>query len=151
MKDYFKELLEYSHFYNLKVIEKFHDGDLEFMVPERAVALLSHTLNIQKVWNMRIEEKQEKVEAWKNLEVDQLESVENENFQNCISILANEDLNRVVTYKNTKGESCESTIRDIIFHIVNHSTYHRGQIATEFRKQGIDPVVSDFIYYENNK
>jgi len=151
MKDYFKELLEYSHFYNLKVIEKFHDGDLEFMVPERAVALLSHTLNIQKVWNMRIEEKQEKVEAWKNLEVDQLESVENENFQNSISILANEDLNRVVTYKNTKEESCESTIRDIIFHIVNHSTYHRGQIATEFRKQGIDPVVSDFIYYENNK
>ncbi|WP_209331385.1 DinB family protein [Lunatimonas salinarum] len=30
-------------------------------------------------------------------------------------------------------------------HIVNHSTYHRGQIATLFRESGLQPVVTDYI------
>ncbi|WP_300440563.1 DinB family protein [Christiangramia sp.] len=151
MKDYFKELLNYSHYYNLEIIKKFNDGDLHFMVPERAIELLSHTLNAHKAWNVRIEGKEEKVEIWKNLEADQLEAAENENFQDTLSILENEDLDRIVKYRNTKGESYENSVRDIIFHVINHSTYHRGQIATEFRKKGIDPIVSDFIYYKLNK
>lgn len=151
MKDYFKELLEYSHYYNLEIIKKFNDGDLHFMVPKRAIQLLSHILNAQKIWNNRIEGKQDRVEVWKNLEVDQLEDAENENFHETLRILEKEDLDRVVSFTNTKGESYQNSIRDIIFHVINHSTYHRGQIATEFRKQGIDPIVSDFVYYKLDK
>ncbi|SDR65637.1 DinB family protein [Gramella sp. MAR_2010_147] len=151
MKNYFKELLEYSHYYNLEIIKKFNDGDLEFMIPERAMSLLSHTLNAQKIWNYRLTGKEDKVEVWGNLQVENLESVENQNFEKTLAILENEDLDRVVPYKNTKGESYQNSVRDIIFHIINHSTYHRGQIATEFRKQGIDPIVSDFVYYKLNK
>ncbi|MGA8855453.1 MAG: DinB family protein [Christiangramia sp.] len=151
MKAYFKELLEYSHYYNLEIIKKFNDGDLHFMVPDRAIALLSHTLNAHKIWNNRLAGKEDTVDIWKNLEVDQLEAAENENFQETMSLLDNEDIERVVKYKNSKGESYENSVRDIIFHVVNHSTYHRGQIATEFRKEGIDPIVSDFVFYKRDK
>lgn len=151
MKDYFKELLEYSHYYNLEIIRKMNDGDLHFMIPERAIQLLSHTLNAQKIWNNRLEGKEDQVQVWKNLEIDDLESIENDNYQKSLSILENEELDRTVNYKNSKGESYQSSVRDIIFHVINHSTYHRGQIATEFRKQGIDPIVSDFVYYKLKK
>ena len=151
MKDYFKELLEYSNFYNLKIIRKMNDGDLHFMVPERAISLLSHTLNAQKIWNDRIQGKTDTVQVWKDYNIEELESVENKNFQETLEILENEDLERIVQYKNSKGESYQNSIKDILFHIVNHSTYHRGQIATEFRKQKIDPIVSDFVYYKLKK
>lgn len=151
MKEYFKELLEYSHYYNLEIIRKMNDGDLHFMIPERAIQLLSHTLNAQKIWNNRLEGKEDQVQVWKNLEIDDLESIENDNFQRSLAILENEELDRTVNYKNSKGESYQSSVRDIIFHVINHSTYHRGQIATEFRKQGIDPIVSDFVYYKLKK
>ena len=151
MKDYFKELLEYSNFYNLKIIRKMNDGDLHFMVPERAISLLSHTLNEQKIWNDRIHGKTDTVQVWKDYNIEELESVENKNFQETLEILENEDLERIVQYKNSRGESYQNSVKDIIFHIINHSTYHRGQIATEFRKQKIDPIVSDFVYYKLKK
>lgn len=151
MKDYFKELLEYSHYYNLEIIKKFNDGDLHFMVPKRSIQLLSHILNAQKIWNNRIKGKEDEVGVWKNLEVDELEVAENENFEETLSILEKEELDKVIKFKNSKGETYENSVRDIIFHIINHSTYHRGQIATEFRKEGIDPIVSDFVYYKVNK
>ena len=151
MKDHFKELLEYSHYYNLEIIKKFNDGDLHFMVPERAIELLSHTLNAHKIWNERIKGNSDNVKVWEVQEVDKLETIENENFQETLDLLENDDLERTVSFKNTKGESYQNSVQDIIFHIVNHSTYHRGQIATEFRKQGIDPIVSDFVYYKLKK
>ena len=151
MKDYFKELLEYSHFYNLEIIKKFNDGDLHFMVPDRAIELLSHVLNAQKIWNERLMGNSDNVEVWKSHEAEGLENIENQNFETTLQILEEEDLERIVSFRNTKGESYQNSVKDIIFHIVNHSTYHRGQIATEFRNQGIDPIVSDFVYYKLDK
>ncbi|MCH4823472.1 damage-inducible protein DinB [Gramella lutea] len=151
MKDYFKELLEYSHYYNLAIIKKFNDGDLEFMIPERAIELLSHILNAQKIWNERLKGNSDIIKVWEVQKADKLETFEKENFQETLDILEKEDLERIVSFKNTKGESYQNVVKDIIFHIVNHSTYHRGQIATELRAQGIDPIVSDFVYYKLGK
>ena len=151
MKQYFKELLDYSHYYNLEVIKKFNDGDLEFMIPERAIKLLSHTLNAQKIWNDRIAGEKDRVDVWGDIKVEEMERAESLNFEETIGVLEKEDLDRIVQFQNSKGESYQNSVRDIIFHIINHSTYHRGQIATEFRKQGIDPVVSDFVYYRIDK
>ncbi|WP_185211767.1 DinB family protein [Sphingobacterium mizutaii] len=35
-----------------------------------------------------------------------------------------------------------------MFHIINHSNYHRAQIATELRKQEIEPIQTDYIKYK---
>ena len=44
-----------------------------------------------------------------------------------------------------------TTLAETVLQVTSHSTYHRGQIATEFRNQKIDPVVSDFVYYKLKK
>ena len=36
----------------------------------------------------------------------------------------------------------------MLFHFVNHSTYHRGQIASNLKEHGIEPLVTDYIFYK---
>ena len=56
------------------------------------------------------------------------------------------DLSQTVTYKNTKGEAWSSSIGDILTHVLMHSAYHRGQIASHMREQGHTPAYTDFIH-----
>ncbi|MBL7865765.1 MAG: damage-inducible protein DinB, partial [Cyclobacteriaceae bacterium] len=58
---------------------------------------------------------------------------------------------KVVQYTNTKGQSFSNTVRDILFHVANHTTHHRGQIISDFRQSGIQPLVTDFIFYIRDK
>jgi len=50
-------------------------------------------------------------------------------------------LERVV-YKNLKGNAFENTIEEILLHLINHGSYHRGQIITLLREGGINQLVS---------
>ncbi len=51
-------------------------------------------------------------------------------------------------YKNIKGEPFEGTYEDTLFHVVNHSTYHRGQIITMLRESSLTVLPStDLIHY----
>lgn len=43
-------------------------------------------------------------------------------------IVEEANLDEVVTYTNTAGEEFRNTIGEIAYHVVNHGTYHRGQL-----------------------
>ncbi|HLF35466.1 MAG TPA: DinB family protein [Cyclobacteriaceae bacterium] len=45
-----------------------------------------------------------------------------------------------ISYRNIKGDPYENIAEDILFHIVNHGTYHRGQIITMLRELEIVQV-----------
>jgi uncharacterized damage-inducible protein DinB len=51
-----------------------------------------------------------------------------------------------ITYNNTKGEPWTSAVQDVLTHIVMHSAYHRGQIASLMRAGGSAPAYTDFIH-----
>ncbi|MHB8412030.1 MAG: DinB family protein [Candidatus Acidiferrales bacterium] len=57
------------------------------------------------------------------------------------------DLDRVVTYCNTKGNSFSDRMWQMLQHLVNHGTYHRGQITTLLRQLGATPVATDLIAF----
>ena len=56
------------------------------------------------------------------------------------------DLSQTFAYKNTKGEAWSSSIGDVLTHVLMHSAYHRGQIASHMREQGHTPAYTDFIH-----
>ncbi|HEY5917233.1 MAG TPA: DinB family protein [Chryseolinea sp.] len=57
-------------------------------------------------------------------------------------------LSTLYAYKNLKGEPFENTYEDTLFHVVNHSTYHRGQIITMLRDAGLKVLpTTDLIHY----
>jgi len=62
------------------------------------------------------------------------------------------DLERVVVYKDTRGNAHQSTVRQIVMHVVNHATLHRGQLMAMFRQLGLAPPPTDLMhYYRENK
>lgn len=148
MKDFFQELLEYSHHFNLQLIEVFNENSSAEKLSERSLSLMSHLLNAQHVWNSRIERKEPQLEIWQIHKPEELLRLENQNYDRSLQLLQNLDLEEMVTYQNSKGREFSNSVRDIFFHVINHSTYHRGQIASEFRESGVEPVVSDYIFYK---
>lgn len=61
--------------------------------------------------------------------------------------LTSERLASTVTYANFQGEKWTYTLADILFDLVNHSTYHRGQVATLLRQLGKTPVATDYVRF----
>jgi uncharacterized damage-inducible protein DinB len=49
---------------------------------------------------------------------------------------------QTIVYKSMKGDAYESTVEEILFHVVNHGTYHRGQIITLLHGAGATQMVS---------
>jgi uncharacterized damage-inducible protein DinB len=67
-----------------------------------------------------------------------------------IAGLADDALARVVAYTNTKGEEWRYTLGSMMRHVVNHSTYHRGQVATMMRQLGAHAPSTDLLLYEDS-
>jgi uncharacterized damage-inducible protein DinB len=62
--------------------------------------------------------------------------------------LSDDDLKKVVNYAFLSGESASRPLWHILQHVVNHGSYHRGQIATLVRQLGGKPVSTDMIFFE---
>jgi uncharacterized damage-inducible protein DinB len=57
------------------------------------------------------------------------------------------DLQSVVEYRRFSGEAYANRLADLVRHVVNHSTYHRGQLATQLRQLGVKPPSTDILLY----
>jgi len=109
--------------------------------------LISHILNAHTHWNNKILELQQKIH-WDKYVIEKFKDQNMENYRSSIFILENYDLNDPVHYKNRIGNSYKNNITDILFHVINHSTYHRGQIAMLTRDVGLLPISTDYIFFK---
>jgi uncharacterized damage-inducible protein DinB len=53
--------------------------------------------------------------------------------------LDDQGLTRVIEYKSVAGVAGASPLWQMLQHVVNHSTYHRGQVTTMLRQLGAAP------------
>lgn len=61
--------------------------------------------------------------------------------------LSDADLGRSVAYRNLAGEAFSDPLDGLVRHVINHSTYHRGQVATQLRQLGLKPPSTDLIVF----
>lgn len=61
--------------------------------------------------------------------------------------LGDADLARVVEYRNIAGETHAEPLAGLVRHVVNHSTYHRGQVTTQLRQIGVPPPATDLVVF----
>lgn len=146
MKSFFKELFEYSHHFNQNLFDVFEDNKDKTSV--KSVKLFNHILNAHQIWNNRIDPKQPEFGVWELHEIQELKNIDRTNYEQTLQILDTFDLTEIINYSNSKGQTFVNNVRDIYFHVINHSTYHRGQIATEFRQNGLEPLITDYIIYK---
>lgn len=61
--------------------------------------------------------------------------------------LGDAKLEEVVAYNNTRGLPFSEPLWQQLQHLVNHSSYHRGQIVTLLRQLGAEPIGTDLIAF----
>jgi uncharacterized damage-inducible protein DinB len=58
------------------------------------------------------------------------------------------DAEAILDYVNLAGKPGSMPLWQIVMHVVNHATYHRGQITTMLRQLGRPPVATDLhVFY----
>lgn len=146
MKPFFKELFEYSHYYNQQLADIFINNPEN--TSAKSINLFSHILNAHQIWTNRISPKQPLFGGWQIHEPQRFQHIDQENFNHSLFILDQYELEEQMNYTVSTGQTFTSSIRDILFQVINHSTYHRAQIATEFKQHGIAPLPTDYIFYK---
>ena len=146
MKSFFKELLEYAYHYNNEVVTSLTDASEG--IYEKPVLLINHTINAHEIWNARIMGETPAVTVWGMRGITSLQEQNKINYENSLKIIDTIDLDEIRQYTNSKGQPFQNSVRDILFHVINHSTYHRGQIASYYKQEGGIPLVTDYIFYK---
>jgi uncharacterized damage-inducible protein DinB len=62
-----------------------------------------------------------------------------------LSRLTDADLEQRIEYRSLDGSAWRSRVGDVIAHVLNHSTYHRGQVAMLVKQAGGTPASTDVI------
>jgi uncharacterized damage-inducible protein DinB len=57
------------------------------------------------------------------------------------------DPGRLIEYESFAGDPFTNPLGQIVRHVVNHGTYHRGQVATMLRQLGAQAISSDLISF----
>ena len=146
MKDFFAELFQYNHDSNVQLIRLFEEREQQ--TSEKSLQLFSHILNVHQIWNAKFFPGQAPAERWSLVPLPGMTAFNKENFEQTLHVLSTHPLDDPIKYTTLSGAAFEHRVRDLLFQIINHSTYHRAQIATELRIAGIEPARTEYILYK---
>ena len=137
-----ERLFHYDEWANLEVVRV-----LQSSSTEKSQKLFAHILSAERLWLERLQQKPQSRAVWPELPLDECEKeIKDLGAEWQRRLKSGEDLNRTVSYKNSKGEPWASREEDILLHVITHSAYHRGQIAADLRAAGVQPAYTDFIH-----
>lgn len=147
MKKYFLKLYQYNDWATKRVIGALTGQQVS---DEKILSLLGHVVAAQFLWLHRIKGlPPPDVKLWGQYTLDQLTAMANDIGKQWLDFVENtESFDRQMTYKNYVGELYTNNVEMIMIHLVNHSTYHRAQIAMLLRQKGLEPVNTDFVTYD---
>ena len=149
--DTLKKLGAFNVWANTTVLNRFDEFAATGQeVPAVALRLFSHVLNAQAIWVSRIGGTASPVKVWQEHDLAACHQLHQQTSEPLHQLMVNADeqeLQRLISYTNSLGNSYESMVHDILTHAVVHASYHRAQVATRLRDHGFEPVNSDFITY----
>jgi uncharacterized damage-inducible protein DinB len=61
--------------------------------------------------------------------------------------LSEAELDRIMEYRTMKYGEYRNPLWQSMLHLINHGSYHRGQVTTLLRQHGVQPVLTDLIHY----
>jgi uncharacterized damage-inducible protein DinB len=73
-------------------------------------------------------------------------------WSNWLVEIPEKNIIHVFGYYNSKKEFFKQPVYEMLLHLVNHQTYHRGQVVTMLRQNKIDKIpATDFIKFSRKK
>ncbi|HWN81946.1 MAG TPA: DinB family protein [Candidatus Udaeobacter sp.] len=118
------------------------------VTPTKAIAVLAHIAGAESLWLTRLQQSDPMVKVWPAMslaDIDrELRSLAAIWRTRCQELSATE-LEREVSYTNSKGEHWRNRVSDILAHVTLHSSHHRGQICHFLAATGEKPPYVDYI------
>ena len=153
-----RTLFDFDHWANRKILEacrslKPNDLTRDLHTSHQSIAgTLVHIMWSEWIWLRRWEgESPKKVfatEEFPSISAIQKKWDDIERGQNAlIGRLRPELLAATLSYENLQGQRWEYSLERMMQHVVNHSSYHRGQVVTMLRQLGQAAPSTDFLIF----
>ncbi|QQS36010.1 MAG: DinB family protein [Ignavibacteriales bacterium] len=115
----------------------------------KAVSIFAHIVNAQQLWLNRILGRSG-LKPWDERSLDESIIFSSQSTKDWMEFLKNSaesDIEKSISYQNSKGENFSNKIGQIINQVISHSSHHRGQIALLVRQSGGEPARTDYILF----
>lgn len=118
---------------------------------------LLHMWNAESVWwqRMKLQERiTEPVDYFKGNINEVIAGLQHQNRQwkEWVDNAQGHDFDHVFQYQNSMGEQFKQPLFQMLLHLFNHGTYHRGQVVTMLRQLGVEKIPqTDFIVWSRKK
>ncbi|WKA59561.1 DinB family protein [Planococcus shenhongbingii] len=113
---------------------------------------MEHVIGVEKLWLLRmIGTKSPAFEYFdvstteKAIEAFMLLHAEMELY---MSSLSEEQWQEPLKFKNLRGDDFENTREEMLFTVINHGAYHRGQVTSFLRQFGKEGIALDYLYFK---
>jgi uncharacterized damage-inducible protein DinB len=120
---------------------------------ERAILLFSHLLSSHRMWLCRVNKTEITCTLFQERNLTECEALMAQNLKDWKQFLANktvQDLEETIEFISAweaNPSKREMTIEDAIIHLINHSSYHRGQIVASIKGKVDELPLSTYIMY----
>ncbi|MCM3569271.1 DinB family protein [Neobacillus mesonae] len=143
--------IAYHHWANVRLLE--HISRLKkdiFMKEVKSIfpslaAAFEHIYKVDALWLKRIlgEKQPDFEEVTFETPIDAIKHFES----NLVLFKQLSSKKEIIVYKNTKGEIFRNDSQEIFRHLVNHGTYHRGNVSAMLHQLGEKSVSNDYIIF----
>ena len=113
----------------------------------------AHVLGAEAIWVMRLHgtSPSSPPVPYEEMSMSEIAGLWQDKSQEMIDYIESKtesELVKALSYKNLAGQSFTNSIRDIMHHVMNHGTYHRGQLITMLRQEGYTKLFpTDYIVF----
>jgi uncharacterized damage-inducible protein DinB len=159
MKELLLNYVNYNFWANTRicnVLEKLDEQLLDVEMKSSFPTIretLYHVWGAEFIWYKRLHKESLSVWPFEDFKGEFSESKseflkQSELFIKYVFDLPGDSLNATIEYSNMEGKKFSNKICNIIQHVMNHATFHRGQIITMLRNLGVTELPStDFIVF----
>ena len=155
MKD---NMFSYHRWATLECLEHVQAVGKEYYTREAAnsfasiKATVEHVIGTEKLWLDRMNKVGKPV--FGHFDVSTVEKAKevflllHAEMELYFSSLSEDQWNERIAYKNLRGDDFEHTREEMLFTVVNHGSYHRGQITSFLRQFGKAGIPLDYTYFQ---
>ncbi len=144
--EHLRHLFEFNDWANRRMIVSLKDNG-----SKRSLEILVHLLITEKEYFERLYGKDSTgFDFFPKMTIQECSTLAKENagrYEKLLKRFDDEAIGMYVKYKTSEGVPYENTFREMLSHVLIHSSTHRGNIMLTLREEGFEPPTIDYIIY----
>lgn len=139
-------LFEYDDWANRRIIAALNNSS-----SDKSRRILAHILITKQEYFDRLGGKDSTgFDFWPDLDLEacrRLAETTKTHYAALFNSIDESGLEQIASYKTSEGVPYENSFRDLLTHVLVHSSIHRGNIVLKMREEGLEPPKIDYIIY----